>query len=750
MKRPLFAVAVLLVVIAALRLKLDIGMDRSIGEIFARIPSYSNIHVTGQVYRKDQDYLYIKSLHFHEKEKQVKESQESENKEPKGGILCEIPEGEDWSRSIALGSYVEVTGTFMPFRKATNDGEFDVSEYYCSLKLYGTIREVELHAISRQHWYVRESIAKMKYFLQDRIRDNISEKYGGILEALLLGDRDLLDPSVQRLYQKNGIFHILSISSLHITMIGMFLYNILRKLGVPIPVAGVGGCIILLWYGTLTGFGVSVIRAIGMYAVKILGLVVGRTYDMLTALGLLGGIMVTVHPYYLQNGGFLLSFTCVLGIGIVYPPLQAVYEKELHLHRGKAVILSLSIFITTLPLQLSLFYEVSVYSVVLNLLIIPMMQPLMMCGFLFLAFPRLGIFQYPIRWILECYEWLCRLFERLLGNQWCPGAPAIWCVVLYYLLLGLGVAILKYVGSWSWGLRKATRTQRTFLPLAGFTVCVVCAICLMGYGQGRAHNRVTFLDVGQGDCILVETAAGNHYLFDCGSSSRQKVGEYVLIPYLKYHGIKTLDGVFVSHPDADHTSGIRELFQLSEENGISIRQVVLPGVPAARGEAFEDLKYPQTRYISKGDTWQDDGAVFICLYPTKGLETPDANAYSQCFLVNFQDGWTLLLMGDLEGEGECVVAEGMSKKLQDHVVLKVAHHGSRGGTSAGFLEHATPDVAVISARRNNRYGHPHGELLERLENAESAIFSTAEIGQIVVEMKKGEMKVETYCHMFDY
>ncbi len=752
MKRPLFAVAVVFVIVAAVRLKWDIGIHRSAREQYAGIPAYSNIQLTGQVYQKDQKYLYLKSLYVSEENNKnigwCKESAgEVRANKLRGRVRCEIPEGDSVLQSLPLGKELSVTGDFVPFRHATNEGEFDAAEYYLTLGLYGTLQEVQLYAVSRTHWPIRNGLLQMKVFLQQRVRDNIPEKYGGILEALLLGDRELLDPQVQQLYQRNGIFHILSISSLHITMIGMFLYHVLRKMGASIPVAGTAGCLLLLCYGTMTGFGVSAIRAIGMYSVKMLGQAVGRTYDMLTALGLLGGIMVTIQPYYLKSGGFLLSYTCVLGIGIMYPILSGATEAIFPGERGKAFVLSISIFLTTLPLQLSLFYEVSVYSVVLNLIIIPLMQPLMICGFLFLAFPGIGIFQYPIRWILEGYEWLCRLFEHLPGNRWCPGAPAMVYVVLYYLFLGVGLAALKCLpilrmeyGAEKWNSYKGKllkwRWDKRWGAITLFLIFVMCtclAVFCIGQGQGRTRNQVTFLDVGQGDCILVETAGGGHYLFDCGSSSRKKVGEYVLIPYLKYHGIKTLDGVFVSHPDADHTNGIEELLQLSEENGIVIRQLILPNVPAARKE-FDRLDYGTTRYISRGDVWQDDGAVFSCLYPTKGLDTADSNAYSQCFLVNFRDGWSLLLMGDMEGEGEHMVAEGLSEQLQDYVVLKVAHHGSRGGTSMELLEEVRPDMAVISAGRNNRYGHPHKEVLERLDSLQSYVLSTAKEGQMLIKL----------------
>ena len=142
------------------------------------------------------------------------------------------------------------------------------------------------------------------------------------MSALLLGDKNALDNEVKEMYQRNGILHIFSISSLHITIVGMGIYKLLRKAGIPILPASMAGSLLLILYGCMTGFGVSACRAIGMYLLRMLAEVVGRTYDLLTALGVMAAVMVIQNPYYLQNGGFLLSFTSVMGIGVVFPGLK--------------------------------------------------------------------------------------------------------------------------------------------------------------------------------------------------------------------------------------------------------------------------------------------------------------------------------------------------------------------------------------------------------------------------------------------
>ena len=199
--------------------------------------------------------------------------------------------------------------------------------------------------------------------------------------ALLLGEKTGMDKELKNLYKRNGILHILSISSLHITILGMTLYQLLRRLGVPIIPAALAGGLVLLFYGCMTGFGVSVCRSLGMYLLRMLAEILGRTYDMLTALGILALAMVLYHPYYLQNSGFLLSFTAVAGIGLIYPLLEK-REKIVPRYFGESgfrirlrrallgfrnsIAANLAISLMTLPIQLWFYYEVPTCSLIIT------------------------------------------------------------------------------------------------------------------------------------------------------------------------------------------------------------------------------------------------------------------------------------------------------------------------------------------------------------------------------------------------
>lgn len=822
MRRPLFWVALCLVMIAVLRLETGSCDRPREGYISTgRLEAYELLTITGQVYQKDDESVYLKSVNLINYDSfkfkiTIQSAVESQRQIPiQENIICDI----DGAGKLPLGSTVMISGTFMPFSQATNPGEFDAAEYYRTLKIGGRLVKAELLETGEGCWRLREGLYGLKKYFRQRLYRVFPEKEASIMSALLLGDKSELDPELKDLYKRNGILHILSISSLHITIIGMSVYKLLRRAGIPIGAAACAGSVLLLLYGGMTGFGVSACRAIGMYLLRMLAELLGRTYDMVIALGVLAAVMVTANPCYLRHSGFLLSFTSVLGIGVVYqnllprtqkPPGKRSLWVKFKKSFTQSVVASLSITLATLPIQLWFYYEVPVYSVLLNLLVLPFMKPLMITGLLVMLLPGMGFLSGADQLILKSYELLCAGFDGLPFHVWNPGRPEKWQMAAYYGILA-GVVWLAGRSERKRSLRqekdsdrgrlsaqilgKATGPASAVRRLAAKRVSTAergktaghksavrkeitarlltvtalsAAVLLLGY-RPPGENRVVFLDVGQGDCILVQTASGENYLFDCGSSNRSGVGRYVLLPFLKYSGIHKLDAVLLSHPDMDHVGGAMELFSLAEENSIEIGQLVLPAVEEAEREAeFQEIiraagKYPawqqralkgnrktavEVRYLAAGESWQCGSADFLCLHPEAGWSAADKNAYSMCVYVSFAEDVSLLLTGDVEGPGEEALIRALKEKnLEDITILKTAHHGSRNSTAREFLAQIKPGIAVISCGRNNRYGHPHAELLERLEDCGAKIYLTPEGGAVTVRAGRGSVEVETYIHM---
>lgn len=804
-KRPLLAVCAFLVAVAWLKLMsggYDSPPDGTLS--LRQLEQGAALCVVGQVCKKEEQKIWLQSVSVEaisnkdqigqdqtKQEKTDKYPAEQPDNDQPGReqstleqqvtcaekMICELAE-ETALDAITLGAWVMVSGSFQTFSESANPGEFDAFTYYRSLSVGGQLKKAVLLGRNSDRWTIREAMYRLRLRLHGRLYTVFPEREASVMAALLLGEKTDTDKELKNLYKRCGILHILSISSLHITIIGMSLYKTLRRTGLPVAPCAVAGAVLLLLYGFLTGFSVSACRAIGMYLIRMLGEICGRTYDMLTAVGILAAAMVLYRPFYLENTGFLLSFSAVLGIGALYPamagkrsPVRPRYygEPRLRLWLRKTLralrmnaLSSLAATLATLPVQLWFFYEAPVLAVVINLLVLPFMKPMLIAG-LFSLIPGFGAAGILDRGILWWYETLCGLFDGLPFGSWNPGRPQPWQMLIYYMALG-GIVLLgrrrrrsegksnegKSGGGRGSGGKVSGQICRVSLGVWQAVLTVAAVAIFLIYPADR--NQIIFLDVGQGDCCLIRTETGHNYLFDCGSSSRRKVGEYVLLPTLKYYGITTLDGVFVSHPDVDHMNGIRELLELAADNHLKIKSLVLPAVEqSARQGQFGELlmavddrsggqKTKQTTrivWVSAGDAWESGSVRFLCLHPEKESGTMNENVYSECFYVDFGD-FTLLLTGDVEGSGEeALLAELQRRGIGQLDLLKIAHHGSRNSTTEEFLQQLHPGTAIISCGSNNRYGHPHAELLNRLESAGVQWICTKDYGAITVEMDKG-------------
>lgn len=801
MRRPLFMACLCLVIVLAIG-RILTGADT--GDAGVLPPDGSPVRITGRIDTRTSETIILKSISIIQNDLKYSYS---------GKLQCELTNTQE-VQSLRLGQHIVLEGFFSHFDAATNHGEFDVRAYSAGKGIGGRVRKAQVLAAEEDYSFLREKLFAFRRRLHDRLAKVFPEKEASVMQTLLLGEKEELDAEVKALYQRNGIAHILSISGLHITLLGMGCYRLLKRLGAPVRVAAAGGAMTLLLYGMMVGMSVSASRAIGMYLLQMLGIFVGRTYDMLTGVGLLAALLVLQQSERLGDVSFLMSFGAVLGICLLTPVFagdgrednvgvetasgvvaglltvtdilgDSAYERNKYREGWRKVVYerlwrmvsalksgfaaSAGVILFTLPIQLWFFYEIPVYSVLLNLLVLPFMSVVMAGGILSLI-PGLGIAGTVDCLILWWYEWICERFGELPGAVWCVGRPAKWQMIVYYsglfvLIIGRNYAekwkrqrlYAAYVAENNHGdghraererQRRETRgvddsgrgrkresnrkkmqhsdryseicTTRWRHVLANFwytwqgvmtyrsgVMCRIVAamilVLIVGLLTGNFDrgSRVTFLDVGQGDGIVVETGQGA-YLFDCGSTSRRKIGEYVLKPYLKSRGIQSLRGVFVSHPDEDHMNGILELLENGGEWGITVEQMFLPAITEAeRRETFEKLLVAAeyagvpVSYIKCGDEIRDSRLRLRCLHPEENTTLADANAYSECFYVEvFAKAvkWGAAEGMEVSGEGGRAASEvyGENGSFAAGVTGERTGHGDTGerknfGVGAGKL-----------------------------------------------------------------
>ena len=656
-----------------------------------------------------------------------------------------------------LGQNLLVKATYSPWEEITNPGQFDLGKWYHSQGILGEFKGKDVIQKGNTHNKWRETLWQIRGSFTKVLLQLLGQKDGSLLSAMILGEKSFLEEESKEMYQRNGISHILAISGLHLMLLGNGIYEILKRILLIPKVAETAACGIMILFCIFSGASISTIRATIMFVMTLWAKNMGRAYDSLSALALAALVLLWQNPYVMENSGFLLSFLAVIGVVIVAPGI-----KEIFPYGGKiwdSLMISISASLTTLPILLINYGTFSWYSIFLNLLILPPMAFLLGGGVIlillsyFMSFSgQVGIllfFQqvliFSLRMILDFYELCCKLFERLPFQDSYLGAAGSLRILLYYVFLFLFLRLLcskssplfHYPPFWN----------RIFLLL--LVTFLTCSI--------PGKFEITMLDVGQGDCLIIRNSNQKVYLSDGGSSSVSRVGKYRILPFLKNKGYGRLEAVFISHLDGDHYNGILELLQQMEAEKIKIGYLVLPGEVKKQKDQREKLEELlllakknriQMIYMNQGDTFKDEKMIIHCIHPAKGKGRGDSNDDSLVLELSYGE-FDVLLTGDVEASGEEKIIEYLEKREEEeektYEVLKVAHHGSAGSSTELFLGKIKPILGLISCGKNNRYGHPAKEALERLEEQEIDLLDTRNTGAITIMPKKdGSFRIRTF------
>ena len=632
------------------------------------------------------------------------------------------------------------------FRQARNDGNFDEKAYYESSGIVAKLKETEKIKSILPRFCLRQILYDLREGMARSYEKWLPGEESGVMKTLALGERDGLDAEVKSLYQMAGLSHILAISGLHISVVGMAIYNFLRRRGIGFLAAGILAGSLVISYGILCGMGSSTKRAIFMYGIYLLANVLGEVYDSGNALMLAGIFLVVQNPLCMKNTGVIFSFMAVLGVISFASPLVEVVKGK-----GKAVdafAFSLGVQVFTLPLVARFYYEIPLYSVFLNMLLLPLLGILLGCGLIggLLGFFWQGLAKKILticHVILYFYEWTADLTLRLPGARQIVGAPAWGRIFFYYGFLYLGLFLLKK----KTGRKKEKKEKKARRRYGQTLLCGLFGLVLL-FCPKKAQDQMVMLDVGQGDGIYLQSGAGDHFFIDGGSTDVSKVGTYRILPFLKYHGIRKIDYWFVSHTDLDHINGVQECL----ESGYEIEHLVFA---KAQKEGLEDedameqlirtakKQGSQILYMDVGDRLVSGDLSLQCVGPTEKIARDfagDGNAMSLCLLLTCGD-FHGLFTGDIAMEQEAPLVAEVGSVLGENVTLdflKVAHHGSKYSSGEDFLDALAPETALISCGKNNSYGHPGKETLERLEQVtdEEHIYNTMDAGQINLLLEK--------------
>lgn len=648
---------------------------------------------------------------------------------------------DDAKQPVQIGNKVNVKGELSLFEEARNPGNFDQKFYYEKQKIGVFLWAEALRVTDRESNPLKQGLYELRQKWKRILIDAAGEEDGGALAAILLGEKQGMDREIRELYQVNGIAHVFAISGLHLSFLGVGVYHLLRRITGSYTVGGLAGVLFLSAYILMIGMTVSAFRAMVMFLFRIGADLSGRHYDSPTALAAAAVTVCMWRPLSLYDSGFWLSFGALIAIIFILPIFKNLPAQSLWA--------SVSVNLFLLPILMYSFYEVPIYGVFLNLIVIPLLSVLMAAGLigtmisLFWEHAGEAIFL-CCRMIFRVYEHSCEAALRLPFARVVTGQPDIWKILLYYVFLFAAVLLLrkKEENKGEKRSRKKRGVLSVLLVGTGMTILLFTA-------QVKDKITITMLDVGQGDGLVIRGPEGKTYFMDGGSSDVKKVGEYRIEPYLLSQGIGNLDYVFVSHGDQDHISGIKELVQ-RQKTGVTIKRLVFP-TQTVWDDALKELAEMAEKEgipvftMEKGQCLTEGKLSLTCIQPGKGEMEETGNSASLVLALRYGD-FDMLFTGDVEGKGEKRLVDHLQREYSECVwdVLKTAHHGSGNSTTEEFLKTAAPQYAFISAGKNNFYGHPHKETLERLKDAGAIVYSTQEEGAVTIVVSEGEFTISGF------
>ena len=661
---------------------------------------------------------------------------------------------------ILYGRKISCTGSFEAFDGELNPGQFDANAYYKNEGYTGILDAKDIRLVKEEESFSPDIyLHRLNLAISDKYKKILGDKNAGSLSAMVLGDKRGLDEEIKELYQENSISHLLSISGLHISLLGGAVFLFLRRLKVSFSFPLITSSIILIIYGAFTGFSVSTSRAIVMMSVLFISFVIGKSYDLPSGLALAALILIVMNHRVIYQSGFLLSFFAVIGIFYIMPELLYIFKVDIYHKKGiikglhlllASIISSISILLATLPIILNNFYEVSLTGIILNIIVIPLMSLVVITGllggFVALVSETMGSFLLGItHYILNLYTLFCRLGDRLTFLRLIIGKPDKWQIVLYYLILVIVFYLLALkrrenkLRSLKNNLSKEYNTSKRIVVtgLMTFTSFLIIAY------KPREFS-INMLDIGQGDCFVVNDGNNDIYISDCGSTTVQNVGKTRLLPFLKSKGWGKVDTIFISHMDKDHVNGVNDLLKCAE---ITIGRIIISAsyksdkLNCAELEELKELakmRDIKLFYMKKGDEIVGKDISFRCIYPTGEEDIEDQNEASIVMRMDYKE-LSMLFTGDIAGSTEEKIIEGSDKDTLDCDILKVCHHGSKNSSTDDFLKKVSPKLYLISCGLMNRYGHPHRDALSRMTEEGGRILRTDHMGGTQIKLADGKL-----------
>ena len=717
------------------------------------------------VYKDGEELTLIAIVDSNKEEKEYKDTYQIKTEYKDTNLILSVNKNKNIE--LEYGDKILIKGEFAEPSESRNYGGFNYKEYLKSIKVHGTIKADSIEVLAKNS---NNSIFTFANNINLKIKENISklipEKYGAIFTGLILGDTSKVEEEVNDNFKIANISHVLAISGMHITYIVIGI-ELLLKREIGKRKTRIITIIVLVIYMFITGFSPSVVRASLMGIIMLISKLIHRKNDIWTSISLSLLILLIYNPFLILNVGLQLSYLGTIGIVCfnknIYNFLRKLKIRNrkikyrinrkfiLFIDKIKEILsVTLSAQIVILPILLFNFNILGIYFFISNILVSVIIGPIIIVGFVCILISFISI---DIAKILSIFmsvgiQILISISEisHLPFSKIYIPTPKVWQIVIYYICV---IVINKIYMSFN--LKEPDFTSiriRNLVALLKFKFrqnrkkvlkfLIVFVLLVFILNIIPKKLKIHFVDVGQGDCTFITTPQNKTILIDGGGSMSEEydVGKNTLLPYILDRGYTKLDYVFISHFDQDHVGGILTILEELRVGQVYISKQEQDSENYQKFlEIVKDRKI-KVKILKQGDCLKiEKNLYFDILWPIE--EQIQENVLNNnAMVMKLRYGkFSMLFTGDIEAIAEEKILDFYEEKgeaILKSDVLKVAHHGSKTSTTQIFFEKVNPKICLIGVGKNNMFGHPTAEVLERINGTK--IYRTDENGEIILEI----------------
>ncbi len=638
-------------------------------------------------------------------------------------------EANELNNMVLTGKTFRVTGKLKKPTHATVENGFDFFNYLRFNRAHWILDIENKEDISGENSNLFVKLAQMREGELKRIDQLYSGTSASFTKALIFGEQADISEDLYNQFKELGIVHILALSGMQVALVTAILFYVFLRLGLTRSHTYLLLACLLPFYAVITGLSASIVRACVMAAVFMFGQFFGLRLTAFKTITICLMGYLLINPFQVFQIGFQLSFLLTYGLILS----TRIFQRRYHSPVVNLLVMTAICQMISLPIILYHFYEISLIGFLSNLIYVPLFTyllfPLTIGVYLFV---HLGVLSQPALLLLDSIYHLLEKSTAFMSafpvTTLLFGKPPNLILALIVLCFVTILIVIEIRSKWL------------------FTVCLITSLLLCyQYNDQRfsKEGEITFLDVGQGDSIFIQLPAnGGTYLIDTGGATlfgkedwalqngQFDPGEDIILPFLKSKGIKVIDKLILTHADQDHVGGA-----LAIAEALEVQEILIPFEQRKEfletdiiKEAIND-QIP-IKEVQAGMRWSTGDANFTIISPLDKVEEKNESSVVIKAHIN-QIDW--LFVGDLGEPGESILLENKTELKAD--ILKVGHHGSRNSSKEQFIKAVNPKIAVISSGRNNRFGHPHEEVIELLHNEEISIYRTDMQGSIQYKYK---------------